>query len=157
MIYQHGLYNLVHIGVNGIPNLQEACFVGTVGLSGTWTRQGGRSGCSMRYYTTTVSDDGTEPNYTFNGMSSSSSDIPNPTAVLWDYPGRWPQSQNPDFTDGRPYSLVDYEIRLAGSEPSDPICPGVDKLTVWDTQHGTRKSTLDPPIPPIVMCRMTGN
>ena len=90
-------------------------------------------------------------------MSSSSSDIPNPTAVLRDYPGRWPQSQNPDFTDGRPYSLTDFEIRLAGSQPADPICPDADKLTVWDTAHGTRKSELDPPIPPIVLCRVSAN
>src|SRR5690606_35953120 len=27
-VYQHGLYNGLHIGVNGIGNLQEACFVG---------------------------------------------------------------------------------------------------------------------------------
>jgi hypothetical protein len=157
-VYQHGLYNGFHMGVNGIPNLQQACYVGNnLGLADSWTRQGGRSGCSMRFYTLTVTDSGAPPTSTFTGMSSSSSDIPNPTAVLQDYPGRWPQSQNPDFTDGRPYSLVDFEIRLAGSAPSDPICPDRDKLTVWDTQHGTRKSVLDPPIPPIVLCRLAAD
>lgn len=157
MVYQHSLYNLFHMGVNGIPNLQEACYVGDFGLEGFWTRQGGRSGCNMRIYTNVVRNDGSAPTETFSLMSSSSSDIPNPTAVLRDYPGRWPQSRNPDFTDGRPYSVVDYQIRLAGSEPADPICPGADKLTVWDTAHGTRKSELDPPIPPIVLCRMSVN
>jgi hypothetical protein len=77
--------------------------------------------------------------------------------VLKDFPGRWPQSQNPEFTDGRPYSLVEFEVRLANSEPSDPICPTVDKLTVWDTQHGTRKALLDPAIPPIVLCKLAVN
>jgi hypothetical protein len=156
-VYQHGLYTALHIGVNGIGNLQQACYVGNVGLVGTWTRQGGRSGCNMRVYTNTVKNDGTAPTSTFALLSSGSADIPNPTATLQDYPGRWPQSQNPDFTDGRPYSLVDYEIRPAGSVPADPICPSVDKLTVWDTANGVRKDQLTPPIPPIVMCRIAAN
>jgi hypothetical protein len=156
-VYQHGLYNAFHMGVNGMPNLQEACYVGNFGLVGSWTRQGGRSGCNMRTYTTTQAGVGAPPVTTFRLLDSGSADIPNPTAALRDYPGRWPQSQNPSFTDGRPYSLVDYEIRLANSEPSDTVCPNLDKLTVWDTAHGTRKSELDPPIPPIVLCRMTAN
>ena len=67
------------------------------------------------------------------------------------------QSQNPAFTDGRPYSLVDYEIRLAGTQPSDPVCPNLDKLTVWDTINGVRKDTLTPPIPRLVLCRIVAN
>jgi hypothetical protein len=172
-VYQHGLYNGLHIGVNGIGNLQEACFVGDFGLTGTWTRQGGRSGCHMRVYTLrggeTIQEliqlypgncgfpSGATVQSTCSILSSGSSDIPNATAVLKDYPGRWPQSQNPDFTDGRPYSLIEYEVRLANSEPSDPVCPNQDKLTVWDTQHGVRKSTLTPAIPPIVLCRLSVN
>lgn len=172
-VYQHSLYNGLHIGVNGIGNLQEACFVGDFGLTGTWTRQGARSGCHMRVYTLRGGEDVRDLVRLYPGncgfpadapvlsscsiLSSGSADIPNATAVLKDYPGRWPQSQNPDFTDGRPYSLVEYEVRLANSVPSDPVCPGVDKLTVWDTQHGVRKSTLTPPIPPIVLCRITAN
>jgi hypothetical protein len=90
-------------------------------------------------------------------LTSGSADIPNSTNVLRDYPGRWPQSQNPAFTDGRPYSLVEYEVRPANSVPSDPVCPTVDKLTVWDTQNGVRKDTLTPAIPRIVLCRVTAN
>src|SRR5690606_2667346 len=153
-VYQHGLYNAFHMGVNGMPNLQEACFVGTFGLSGTWTRQGARSGCNMRVLTAVLSADGTVTESS-SLLDSGSADIPNPTAALRDYPGRWPQSQNPSFTDGRPYSRVDYEVRLANSDPADPVCPDVDKLTVWDTAHGTRKTELDPPVPPIVLCRIT--
>jgi hypothetical protein len=172
-IYQHGLYNGLHIGVNGIANLQEACFVGDFGLTGTWTRQGGRSGCHMRQYTLRNGETieqliqlypsncgfpaGAPVASTCALLSSGSSDIPNASTVLKDYPGRWPQSQNPDFTDGRPYSLVEFEVRLAGSAPSDPVCPNEDKLTVWDTQHGVRKALLDPPVPPIVLCRLTAN
>lgn len=171
-VYQHALYTGMHIGVNGLANLQEACFVGNFGLSGTWTRQGGRSGCSMRTYTLRNNEAlqdvvAVHPGCPFPSpasvtsscsiLSSGSSDIPNATTALKDYPGRWPQSQNPDFTDGRPYSLIEYEVRLANSDPSDPICPTLDKLTVHDTQHGTRKSLLDPPVPPIVLCRMTSN
>lgn len=154
-VYQHGLYNAFHMGVNGIPNLQDACFVGTFGLSGSWTRQGARSGCNIRIYTITENVTEGTTDEAFSLLDSGSGDIPNPTSVLRDYPGRWPQSQNPSFTDGRPYSLVDYEIRLAGTDLSDDVCPNADKLTVWDTAHGTRKTELNPPIPPIVMCRVT--
>jgi len=170
-VYQHGLYTGLHIGVNGIANLQEACFVGDFGLTGTWTRQGGRSGCNMRTYTLRNNETIQQilqltGSCTFNEavdaalesscalLSSGSSDIPNATTELKDYPNRWPQSQNPDFTDGRPYSLVEFEVRLAGTDPSDPVCPNSDKLTVWDTQHGTRKANLTPSIPPIVLCRL---
>jgi hypothetical protein len=172
-VYQHSLYNGLHIGVNGIGNLQEACFVGDFGLTGTWTRQGGRSGCHMRVYTLRGGETvqqlvqlypgncgfptGATVLSTCSILSSGSSDIPNATAVLKDYPGRWPQSQNPDFTDGRPYSLVEYEVRLANSVPSDTVCPTQDKLTVYDTHHGVRKSELNPPIPPIVLCRLTAD
>jgi hypothetical protein len=156
-VYQHGLYTALHMGVNGIGSLQQACYVGNIGLASSWTRQGGRSGCNMRLYTNTVRNDGTAPTSTFALLTSSSADIPNPTAALQDYPSRWPQSQNPDFTDGRPYSVVDYEIRPAGTVPADPICPTVDKLTVWDTANGVRKDQLTPPIPPIVLCRITAN
>lgn len=156
-VYQHGLYNMYHVGVNGIGNLQEACFVGDFALAGTWTRQGARSGCNIRLYTDTERNDGTAPTSTFSLLSSGSADIPNATTILKDYPGRWPQSQNPDFTDGRPYSLVDFEVRLANTVPSDPICPTADKLTVWDTQNGTRKDTLNPAVPRIVLCRVTAN
>ncbi len=156
-VYQHGLYTAFHVGVNGIGNLQEACYVGTFGLSGSWTRQGARSGCNMRTYTDIVKNDGTAPTSGFSLLSSGSADIPNYTNILPDYPGRWPQSQNPDFTDGRPYSLVDYEVRPANSTPSDTVCPTVDKLTVWDTQSGVRKDTLNPPIPRLVLCRVTAN
>lgn len=172
-VYQHGLYNGLHIGVNGIGNLQEACFVGDFGLTGTWTRQGARSGCHMRTYTLRGNETmqqviqaypnscpfPTDPapvlTSTCGLLSSGSADIPNPTTALQDYPGRWPQSQNPSFTDGRPYSLVEFEVRLAGTDPLDPVCPNLDKLTVWDTQHGTRKADLTPPTPPIVLCRIT--
>jgi hypothetical protein len=171
-VYQHGLYNAFHMGVNGIGNLQEACYVGdNDGLSGSWTRQGGRSGCHMRVYTLrggeTLLDlvqlypnncgfpSGAPVVSSCSLLPSSSSDIPNPTAELPDYPGRWPQSRNPDFTDGRPYSLVDYEVRPAGTDLADPVCPNLDKLTVWDTQNGTRKDQLDPPIPAIVLCRIS--
>lgn len=172
-VYQHGLYNAFHMGVNGVGNLQEACYVGDFGLTGTWTRQGGRSGCHMRVYTLRGGESllalvqaypnncgfpaGAPVLSSCALLSSGSSDIPNPTAALSDYPGRWPQSRNPDFTDGRPYSLVEFEVRLAGSNPSDPICPASDKLTVYDTLNGTRLNTLDPPIPPIVLCRLTAN
>lgn len=172
-VYQHSLYNGLHIGVNGIGNLQEACFVGDFGLTGTWTRQGGRSGCHMRVYTLRGGETVEQLVQLYPGncgfpagapvlsscslLSSGSADIPNATTVLKDYPGRWPQSQNPDFTDGRPYSLVEFEVRLANSVPADPVCPTQDKLTVWDTQHGVRKSTLTPPIPPIVLCRVSTN
>lgn len=172
-VYQHGLYNGLHIGVNGIANLQEACYVGDFALTGTWTRQGGRSGCHMRIYTLRGGETIEQliqmyPNNcgfpsdapvasSCQIMSSSSSDIPNASTELKDYPGRWPQSQNPDYTDGRPYSLVEFEVRLAGTDPADPVCPDQDKLTVWDTQHGIRKATLDPPIPPIVLCKIKAN
>jgi hypothetical protein len=172
-VYQHGTYNAFHMGVNGVANLQEACYVGDFGLTGTWTRQGGRSGCHMRIYTLRggetlqqlVTAYPTNCGFPAGApvvsscaiMSSSSSDIPNPVASLADFPGRWPQSRNPDFTDGRPYSLVEYELRLANSQPADPVCPTMDKLTVWDTQNGTRKSELTPPIPPIVLCRIVAD
>jgi len=172
-VYQHGTYNAFHMGVNGIPNLQEACYVGDFGLSGTWTRQGGRTGCHMRIYTLRGGEtlqqlislyptncgfpSGAPVASSCAIMSSSSSDIPNPTSTLADFPGRWPQSRNPDFTDGRPYSLVEYEMRPANSQPADPVCPTVDKLTVWDTQNGKRLSELTPPIPPIVLCRITAD
>lgn len=172
-VYQHGTYNAFHMGVNGIGNLQEACYVGNFGLTGTWTRQGGRSGCHMRIYTLRGGEtlqqllaayptncgfpSGAPVVSSCALLSSGSSDIPNPTATLADFPGRWPQSRNPDFTDGRPYSLVEYEVRLANSQPADPVCPTVDKLTVYDTQNGTRKSELNPPIPPIVLCRITAD
>jgi hypothetical protein len=171
--YQHGLYNAFHMGVNGIGNLEEACYVGDFGLSGAWTRQGGRTGCHMRVYVLRGAEtlaqlvaaypnncgfpSGAPVVSTCSLLASSSSDIPNPLATLPDFPGRWPQSRNPDFTDGRPYSLVEYEIRPAGSVPSDPVCPDADKLTVWDTLNGTRKVDLTPSIPPIVLCRITAN
>jgi hypothetical protein len=172
-LYQHGTYNAFHMGVNGIGNLEEACYVGNFGLTGTWTRQGGRSGCHMRVYTFRGGETlaqllalypsscgfptGAPVLSSCALLSSGPSDIPNPSSSLPDFPGRWPQSRNPDFTDGRPYSLVDYEIRLANSMPSDPVCPTADKLTVYDTINGTRKNTLTPPIPPIVLCRITAN
>jgi len=172
-VYQHGLYNGLHVGVNGLPNLQDSCLVGDFGLTGTWTRQGARSGCHMRVYTLRAGETIQQliqlyPNScgfpsdatvlsSCSLMSSGSADIPNATTALKDYPGRWPQSQNPDFTDGRPYSLVEFEVRLAGTDPADPVCPDADKLTVWDTQHGIRKATLTPPIPPIVLCKIQSN
>lgn len=163
-VYQHGLYNGFHMGVNGIGNLQEACFVGNFGLASTWTRQGARSGCQMRVYTHRMNQppidfsapcEGSADLNSCSLLSSGSSDVPLPTAALNDYPGRWPQSRNPAYTDGRPYSVVEYEVRQAGTDPSDPVCPNLDKLTVWDTLNGVRKTELDPPIPPIVMCRIT--
>jgi hypothetical protein len=164
-VYQHGLYNAFHMGVNGVGNLQEACFVGNFALASTWTRQGARSGCQMRIYTERAGQPPLDftactSSATLNScslLSSGSSDIPVPTAELNDYPGRWPQSRNPAFTDGRPYSVVDYEVRLAGTAPSDPICPDADKLTVWDTLNGVRRDELSPPVPPIVLCRITAN
>jgi hypothetical protein len=160
-VYQHGAYNAFHIGVNGIPNMQATCFVGDFGLSGTWTRHGSGQGCNMNIPTDTVTD-GSAPVRTLNPTTGSlaSGDIPSPTtsnSVLRDIPGRWPQSQNPLFTDGRPYSPVDYEVRLAGAAPGDPVCPNSDKLTVWDTINGVRRETLIPPIPRLVLCRVTAN
>lgn len=161
-VYQHGVYNVLHFGVNGIPNMQATCHVGDFGLSGTWTRHGSGQGCDVRTRIDTVTDGG-EPVTTYNPATegaAASGDIPNRDStggVLRDIPGRWPQTQNPTYTDGRPYSLVDYEVRLAGTVPSDPVCPDADKLTVWDTINGTRKDTLNPAIPRLVLCRVTAN
>jgi hypothetical protein len=159
-VYQHGVYNTFHFGINGIPNMQATCYVGNFGLSGTWTRQGSGQGCEMRVTTETSTNGGplvttVSPNPPAPALASG--DIPNPTSVLRDIPNRWPQSQNPAFTDGRPYSLVDYEIRLAGTQPTDPVCPNLDKLTVWDTVNGVHKDTLVPPVPRLVLCRVVAN
>jgi hypothetical protein len=156
--YQHGVYNVIHFGMNGIPNLQATCQVGDFGLIGTWTRHGSGQGCLMTIPTDTVTN-GSAPVRTVSG-NLPSGDIPSrdtTAGVTRDIPGRWPQSQNPAFTDGRPYSLVDYEIRLAGTQPTDPVCPNLDKLTVWDTINGVRKDTLTPPVPRIVLCRIVAN
>jgi hypothetical protein len=154
-VYQHAYYNAFHIGVNGIPNIQFTCFVGNFGLTGSWTRLGSGQGCTMTVITDTVTNGGSPVRTETAALASV--DSPNPTTALRDYPGRWPQSQNPAFTDGRPYSLVDYEIRLAGTQLSDPVCPNLDKLTVWDTINGTPKDTLIPPIPRLVLCRVKAN
>jgi hypothetical protein len=37
------------------------------------------------------------------------------------------------------------------------VCPNADKLTVYDTLNGTRKVTLTPPIPPVVLCRIAAD
>jgi hypothetical protein len=158
MVYQHGLYNIFHFGMNGIPNLQATCAVGDFGLTGTWTRHGSGQGCTMNIPTDTVTN-GVGPVRTLS-TNPASGDIPSRDTtggVTRDIPGRWPQSQNPAFTDGRPYSLVEYEIRLAGTQPSDPVCPTLDKLTVWDTINGVRKDTLIPPVPRLVLCRIVAN
>jgi hypothetical protein len=158
MVYQHGVYNIFHFGMNGIPNLQATCAVGDFGLSGTWTRHGSGQGCTMNIPTDTVTN-GVGPVRTLSS-NPASGDIPSrdtTAGVTQDIPGRWPQSQNPTYTDGRPYSLVDFELRLAGTQPSDPVCPNLDKLTVWDTINGVRKDTLNPPIPRIVLCRIIAN
>jgi hypothetical protein len=154
-VYQHAYYNLFHMGVNGIPNIQFTCFVGNFGLTGSWTRLGSGQGCTMTVITDTITNGGAPVRTETAALASV--DSPNPTTALRDYPGRWPQSQNPAFTDGRPYSLVDYEVRLAGTQPSDPVCPNLDKLTVWDTVNGTRKETFIPPVPRLVLCRVTAN
>jgi hypothetical protein len=160
MVYQHGTYNVYHFGINGFPNMQATCLVGDFALIGTWTRQGSGQGCEMRIPTDTVTN-GSAPVRTINpnppAGALASGDNPNPSAVLRDIPGRWPQSQTPTFTDGRPYSLVDFEVRLAGTVPTDPVCPNLDKLTVWDTINGIHKDTLDPPIPRLVLCRIVSN
>jgi hypothetical protein len=182
-VYQHGLYNAAAIGVNGIANFMEACYVDERNLSGSWTKQSTRStagggsatsaGCSMRQYSIAAGETlgqllqltrgCTATNAplasTCTVLSATSGDFPSTVGnvVMTDFPGRWPQSQAQDATDGRPVSLVDYELRPANSQPSDPVCPTVDKLTVWDTQHGIRKDTLTPPIPRIVLCRITAN
>lgn len=158
MAYQHGAYNVYHFGNNGLPNFQATCLAGNFGLIGTWTRQGSGQGCSMTI-TTDTSTNGAPAVRTVSG-SQASGDSPltgSRNASLPDFPGRWPQSQTPDRTDGRPYSLVEYEVRLAGTQPTDPICPNLDKVTVWDTVSGVRKDTLNPPIPRIVMCRIVPN
>jgi hypothetical protein len=160
MVYQHGNYNVYHFGINGFPNMQATCLVGDFTLIGTWTRQGSGQGCEMRIPTDTVTN-GSAPVRTINpnppAGALASGDNPNPSSVLRDIPGRWPQSQTPTFTDGRPYSLVDFEVRLAGTQPTDPVCPNLDKLTVWDTINGVHKDTLDPPIPRLVLCRIVAN
>ncbi|HTP40611.1 MAG TPA: hypothetical protein VMI92_13685 [Steroidobacteraceae bacterium] len=153
-IYQHGKYQAVHIGVNGIGNMQDACYVSDIGESGTWVRQGARSGCSLPVVTT--KSDGSAP--TSSGLASL--DVPNPTtspALTPGFQGKWPQSTDPTYSDGRPYSPVDFEVRPAGTVANDPVCPNSDKLTVWDTKNGVRLDQLTPPIPPIVLCRVTAN
>jgi hypothetical protein len=175
-VYQHGAYNMIHLGLNGIPNLQATCLAGNFALAGTWTRHGSGQGCQMRFLTDTVTNGGpvvqtTTPAFLNNqgnpqdGLASADNPSPVITVtapltnlnLLRDIPGRWPQSQNPAFTDGRPYSLVEYEVRLAGTQPTDPVCPTLDKLTVWDTINGIRKDTLNPPVPRIVLCRVKAN
>ncbi len=176
-VYQHGLYNAMHVGVNGISNMQEACYVDEIQSAGSWVKQSSRStagagaaasaGCSMRQYSIaageTLQQVLTANNAagiacaaaaapftsTCTALSATTGDFPSTigNVILPDYPGRWPQSQTQDATDGRPVSVVDYEIRPANSVPSDPVCPTVDKLTVWDTQSGVRKDTLSPAIP----------
>jgi hypothetical protein len=181
-VYQHGLYNAVSVGVNGIANFMEACYVDDRGLVGSWTKQSTRStagagaaasaGCSLRQYTVQAGEtleQMLQASTTCGGfaplastcllLSATSGDFPSTVGnlIMQDFPGRWPQSQAQDATDGRPVSLVDYELRLANSVPGDPVCPTVDKLTVWDTQHGLRKDLLTPPVPRIVLCRITAN
>jgi hypothetical protein len=175
-VYQHGAYNMIHFGLNGIPNLQATCMAGNFALAGTWTRHGSGQGCQMRFLTDTVTNGGPVVTTTTPALLNNqgnpqdglaSADNPSPVItvttpltnlnLLRDIPGRWPQSQNPAFTDGRPYSLVEYEVRLAGTQPTDPVCPTLDKLTVWDTSNGIRKDTFSPPIPRLVLCRVVAN
>lgn len=183
-VYQHGLYNAFAVGVNGIANMIDACYVDEIGLAGSWTKQSTRStagagtaasaGCSLRQYTIAPAENLQQLLQVSNGcsatafapltstcslLSATSGDFPSTigNVIMPDFPGRWPQSQTQDATDGRPVSLVDYEVRPANSDPGDPVCPTVDKLTVWDTQNGIRKDTLVPAIPRIVLCRITAN
>jgi hypothetical protein len=42
LVFQHGLYALSYIGVNGLPNMQDTCFTGSINdLSGSLVRQRG--------------------------------------------------------------------------------------------------------------------
>jgi len=146
-IYQHSNYNATHIGVNGIPNIQMLCYAGALGAtSGSWTRlsntsllAAGGGLCGQYTYGRVEWDDGTET--TTPNTLRVSVDNPYITPVLRNFPGRWPQSEHNNRNVRN--ELVPYEIRLAGTDPADPICPDSDKLTVGD----------GPGRPPIVMCR----
>jgi hypothetical protein len=124
-IYDSGFYRGFHIGVNGMGNVQDACFVtdNIAAPSGEWVRQGARVGCVL-------------------GTGLGSLDVPNPTtspALPQGFRGRWPQSMDVDYKGGRPYSPIHYELQAG--EP--------DRLSVWDTENGTRIGK------PVVLVRTT--
>jgi hypothetical protein len=130
-VYDGSRYTGFHAGVNGLGNVQDACFAidDPAAPAGFFTRRGNGTTCQLG-----------------NGPGSTTSiftlDIPgNATTprVPEGYVGRWPQSGS--NADGRPSSPVLYDI-----------VPGMtDQLTIQNTQHGT------PVDPPIVLFRMTPN
>ncbi len=113
-IYDGSSYAGFHAGVNGLGNVQDACFAieDPLALSGTYTRRGNSSTCQL------------------NGSGSNifTLDIPNASTVPRlpeGYVGKWPQSGS--NADGRPSSPVLYTLN-----------PGLtDRLTIQNTQHGT--------------------
>ena len=181
-IYQHGLYNAAAIGVNGIANFMEACYVDERNLSGSWTKQSTRStagggaatsaGCSMRQYSIAAGETLQQLLELTRGCSAANAPLASTCTALSATSGDFPSTvgnavmtdsralatvQAQDATDGRPVSLVDYELRPANSVPWSPVSPRVDKLTVWDTQHGVAQGPATPPVPRIVLCRITAN
>jgi hypothetical protein len=114
-IYDVSTYAGFHAGVNGLGNVQDACFAidDPAALSGFLTRRGNATTCQLG-----------------NGSSSETSlytlDIPNSATaprLPEGHVGKWPQSGS--NADGRPSSPVLYTI-----------APGAtDQLTIQNTQH----------------------
>lgn len=131
-IYEGSKYTGFHMGVNGLGNVQDACFPieDPAALSGFFTRRGNGTTCQLG-----------------SGTAGSTSiftlDIPSAATaprVPEGYVGKWPQSGS--NADGRPSAPVDYVI----------VRGAPDQVTVQNTLlDGT------PVDPPIVLYRMTPN
>lgn len=129
-VYEGSRYTGFHAGVNGLGNVQDACFAldDPAALSGFFTRRGNGTTCQLgngpgsatSIFTLDIPSAGTTPRF--------------PEGFV----GKWPQSGS--NADGRPSSPVLYTML-----PGTP-----DQLTIRNTQHdGT------PVDPPIVLTRMT--
>lgn len=131
-IYEGSRYAGFHAGVNGLGNVQDACFASEslTAQSGFLTRRGNGTTCEL----------GNVPGGTASFFSL---DIPSGTTlprVPEGYVGKWPQSGS--NADGRPSSPVLFEI-----------APGTtDRLNIQNTRYdGT------PVDPPIVLYRTAPN
>ncbi len=114
-VFDATTYNGMHVGVNGLANVQDGCFniEDVHAPSGTYTRRGNATTCAL-------------------GPGYFTLDVPNASTVPREpdgFVGKWPQATS--NADGRPSSPVNY--RIEAGEP--------DILRIRETVNGAE--TLD--------------
>lgn len=131
-IFDADSYNGLHVGVNGLGNVQDGCYniPDVTAAAGSYTRRGNNTTCQLGpgYFTLDVPNAATVPR--------------SPEGFV----GKWPQSTS--NADGRPSSPVNYLIT-----PGSP-----DTLRIRETVNGSE--TVDgvtPVSPEIVLYRLVAD